>query len=429
MPDPLSNSPDFLAVRRGLLRMHQLAAKGLFESAEAEALRDAMDAPWEGLTAGERDRLTGLSADLNAISEILAERPAAEANPQAQGKLVEAYEARERGEWDRSLALLRRWDKYVPSALASYLRGSIWRAAGDAGVAAVFFDHASRLDPGNGNYEAVLLHVLKAVDLEKATERAEDVLAHSEDRTPAAVVHALEVVFATTHRAAESAANATFRRLIPLLERTLERMTEQEDIGGAALVGMTLSLLASCHERLRDTRRAYEYYSRAIQRDPRNDALLTARGQLGYGTGPQSATDFEQAVRLGSSLVWPYLYLAHYYLANNRFEEARTTCELGLQRKSSDRVRSELQEFLAISQAGLGYPEDVVRRAFESAIRTDPSNDRARRNLDMFESALATRAPRPKQWERRSESSLRTSSMEEVWDEIPSSLIRDPALV
>src|SRR5437879_1817548 len=109
MPEPLPTSPNYLTVRRGLLRMHQHAANGRFESAEADALRDAMDAPWEGLTAVERDRIAGLSADLNAIGETPTERPAAEMNPQAQGKLVEAYEARARGEWDRSLALLRRW--------------------------------------------------------------------------------------------------------------------------------------------------------------------------------------------------------------------------------------------------------------------------------------------------------------------------------
>ena len=189
-------------------------------------------------------------------------------------------------------------------------------------------------------------------------------------------------------------------------------MEGQEAVHGPGLTAMILSLLASCYEHIGDTRRAYEYYSRAIQHDPASDALLTARGQLFYGTGLQSAADFEQAVQLGSQLVWPYFFLAHYYLANNRFEEARSICERGLHKESSMRVRSELHEFLAIAQAGLDYPDDVIRRSFESAIRLDPSNDRAIRNLDRFETALSSRAPRPREWERASESSLRRFGQE-----------------
>jgi hypothetical protein len=166
MSEPRTASQNYLVVRRGLLRMHELAAAGQFESEEADAIRDAMDAPWEGLSATERARLTGLSVDLNAIGERSSERAPAEKNPEAQGKLVEAYEARERGEWDRSLDLLRRWDQSIPAALASYVRGSIWRAAGDLEVAAVFFEHAARLDPHNGTYQAALSDALKTADVD-----------------------------------------------------------------------------------------------------------------------------------------------------------------------------------------------------------------------------------------------------------------------
>jgi tetratricopeptide (TPR) repeat protein len=428
MAQPFPVSRNYMALIRGLLRMHRLAANGQFESGEADALRDAMDQPWEGLSEAERKRISGLSTDLNKISEIASEKPPVEMNPQAQEKLVEAYEAKEKGEWDKALDLLRRWEKYIPAALGSYLRGSIWRAAGDLAVAAIFFDHASRLDPDNGNYQAVLLHTLKNADPTEAATRAEHALAESEARFPATVVYALEIVFESTREATETQANSIYRRLIPILERTLVRLDERADVDSPALIGMTLVLLASCHEHLGDTRRAYEFYSRAIQRDPRNDVLLTARGQLAYDTTLQSAADFEQAVQLGSPLVWPYFFLAHYYLANNRLEDARSMCERGLHTQSSARVKSELQEFLAISQAGLGYPEDVVRRAFESAIRTEPSNDRARRNLERFEIALSSRAPRPQDWERPSESALRVFRREEVWTDIPSMSLREPEL-
>ena len=92
----------------------------------------------------------------------------------------------------------------------------------------------------------------------------------------------------------------------------------------------------------------------------------------------------------------PDFYLAHHYLANNRFEDCRLICERGLQIPASARAQSELWELLAISSAQLGYPEPVIRRAFENSIRVDPSNDRARRNLESFETAVTSRALSPR---------------------------------
>jgi tetratricopeptide (TPR) repeat protein len=416
-PQPFPVNPNYQTVIRGLLRMYRLAADGLFESPEADALRDAMDSPWEGLSDVERKRIAGLSEDLNAISEITSAEPPSMTNPQAQAKLVQAGEARWRGEWDRALELLRRWGKFAPPALVSYLRGAIWRAAGDAGTAAVFFEHASRLEPENGGYQAVLLHVLKTADPVEAANRAEQILEDSEARTPIVVIQAAEVAYRVARKVSESQAGPMFMRLIPILERSLIKMDGSEDMDGPDLTVMALSLLANCHQRIGDARRAYEYYSRAIQRDPRNETLLIARGLIAYGTNLRAAADFEQAISLGSTLVWPYYFLAHYYLVNNRFEDCRLMCERGLDKPCPARVKSELYEFLALAQAGLGYPEEPIRGAFEKAIRIDFSNERARRNLERFETALTSRAPQPKDWERGSESSMRMMGLEEGWSD------------
>src|SRR5262245_2491786 len=110
-PQPLSQSPAYQEVVRGLLRMHQYTVDGQDESDEADALRELMDRPWQKLSAAERERITGLSKDLYAVSGPTPAAPE-QMNPQAQGKLGEAYEARERGEWDRALELLRRWGKF-----------------------------------------------------------------------------------------------------------------------------------------------------------------------------------------------------------------------------------------------------------------------------------------------------------------------------
>ncbi|MGA2035512.1 MAG: hypothetical protein ABSG68_24960 [Thermoguttaceae bacterium] len=416
-PQPFPSSPSYQAVVRALLRMHSLTLEGQDESEEAESLRESMNEPWEGLSDVERERVTGLSKDLYEMSDNPTRAPEP-MNPQAQGKLNEAYEARERGAWDRALVLLRRWGRYLPAALISYLQGTIWRAAGDPVAAAVFFEHASQLEPDNENFQAVLLDALRTADPTLAAARAEVVLHNSEARKPVVVVCAAQIIFGTVRGMSDAEATPTYRRLIPIMERALARLEGEVDMHLPAPKGMALVLLATCCREIGDTQRAYSYYSRAIQLDPTNDALLTARGMLMYGTDPNSTADFDRAIRLGAQLVWPYYYLAHHYLANNRFEDCRLICDRALQIPASRRVQSELCEFLAISLAGLGYPEPVIRRAFENSVRVDPSNDRARRNLQRFETAVASRAPQPKNWESRSESSLRAFARKEtIWPE------------
>ena len=97
-------------------------------------------------------------------------------------------------------------------------------------------------------------------------------------------------------------------------------------------------------------------------------------------------------------------------MINKRFNEGRRLCEEALERPGSPAVKSELSEWMAIAQAGLGYPAEMVRASFEDAIRLDPSNERARRNLNAFDSAVR---PTAGIWETRSPPSVRTSGLAE----------------
>ena len=142
---PLVLSPNYLAVARGIRELHRLAHEGRDDSPEADAIRDATDGPWAALSDVERSRASGLSEDLFDISEPPEGEP--EANPQAQAQFNDALQARDRGEWDRALELLRRWSKHLPPAKVSYLRGLIWEEAGDPETAILFYEHVASLDP------------------------------------------------------------------------------------------------------------------------------------------------------------------------------------------------------------------------------------------------------------------------------------------
>jgi tetratricopeptide (TPR) repeat protein len=161
-PKPLTMNPSYVAMMRGTRELHQFLAAGKDDSPEADAIRDATDGPWKALSEVERNRIRNLSEDLYSLVE--PPPPAQPMNPQAQAKLNAAYEARQRGDWDRALDLLRRWRAHIDPALVSYLRGSIWLEAGDAATAALFFEHACELNPEAENYQFLYLTALDMSD-------------------------------------------------------------------------------------------------------------------------------------------------------------------------------------------------------------------------------------------------------------------------
>jgi tetratricopeptide (TPR) repeat protein len=406
---PLILSPNYLTVVRGIHEMHRLIADGQEDSPAAEADRDATDRPWQALTEVERRRASGLSEDLYSITE--APPPAQSMDPQAAARLNDAVEARQRGEWDRALELLRKWRAFVAPALVSYLRGSVWSEAGDARTAVLFYEHAWRLQPDNGNYLAIFLHALDVVDPAAARQRGDEILRQPDRFPPVAVVRAADVVFKAARALPEVDATQLFRRLIPVLQGALARIEAGDESGvDNSSYAMAVSLLGFSYEFLGETQLAANYYTRGLAAQPQNDGLLVARGILLYGSSLRAITDLELAVRQGSPVIWPYFYLAHHYLVTGDFQRCRVLSERATEMPGSAAVKSELAEWLAISESELAFPVEMVRASFENALRLDPSNERARRNLAAFEAAFR---PPAREYETRSAALVRASGLAE----------------
>ncbi len=413
---PQFGSPSFKSVAKGLVVLHRLIKDGKDDSPEAESVRDALDAPLKALNRIEKERAQALSEDLYSVSEPPAETTQKAMNPQAQQQLIEVFEARRSKEWDRALTLLRRWSEYISPAPLSYLRGSIWLEAGNPDVAEVFYAHASESDPANANYRAVYLHALAQANPDAAEKLAQEVLADDAKYAPLVVARAAGILrFNKARRASVAESADLYRSLISILERNMARIANDEDVGrSTSAYELTVGLLGFCQEFLGNLGAAVDYYTRALRVGPNNDGLLAARGILLYGTSPRAITDFQQAVDLGSPVVWPYLFLAHHYLITNRFEECRVMCETGLRMHGSDTAKSQLEQWRAIAQAELGFPVESVRSGFEAALRLDPSNELARRNQDAFEAFLRTpQASRTSRWEEESETTVRQLGLAE----------------
>jgi tetratricopeptide (TPR) repeat protein len=410
-PRPLTMSANYLVTVRGLRELHRLTVTGRQDSPEADAVRDATDLPWQALTEVEKKRLSGLSEDLYSITDPRQAAPR-ELNPQVQSRLVEVYQARQRGEWDRVLELLRRWATYIEPSVLGYLRGTTWRDAGDPQTAAIFLEQAASLQPDNGNYLAFLLDTLNRFDLTEARRRAGEILEAPDRYEPVVIARATDVLFDAARSLPMVEASRLFNRLIPILESALTRI-EAGDEGGVdrSTFSWTCALLGFCHESLGETQAALSCYSRGIAADPSNDGLLVARGIHLYGGSPRAVKDFESAIQSGSTLILPYYFLAHHDLVVGLFEQCRAFSERGLEMEGPDTIKSELAEWLAISQSELGYPAEVVRESFDLSIRFDPTNERARRNLATFEAA--DRPIPANAYETRDRSAIRVSGLSE----------------
>ena len=408
-------SPSFQLVAKGLVALHRLIKAGKDDSPEAEATRDSLDSPLKALNRIEKERAQWLSEDLYSVSEPPATTTQKEMNAQAQQEFYEAIEARRGQEWDRALTLLRRWREHTSPALLSLQRGLIWLEAGNPDVAVVFFGHASESDPSNAMYQASYLHALAESDPDAAEKLAQELLADDNKYAALLVARAAAILLRNSRTASNAESVTLYHRLISILERNLEKIEEENYATRDVALATTIGPLGFCYEFLGNAKAAVNCYSLGIQVNPSNDALFVARGILQYGNSPRAISDFEQAVSLDSPVIWPYLFLAHHCLVTSQFEQCRAMCEAGLRMNGSDSAKSQLEEWRAIAQAELGFPPELVRAAFESATRLDPSNELAKRNRDLFEASL--RAPRVRptlsNWEQKSVAAVRNLGLAE----------------
>lgn len=405
---PLTMNPNYLLMVRGTRELHKLLAAGKDDSPEADAIRDATDGPWEALSEVERNRIRKLSEDLYALVEPAPiSQPI---RPQAQAELNEANEARQNGDWDRALELLRRLAPFLSADVLSFFRGRTWLDAGDAETAVFFLGHACRLQPDNGSYLTTFLYALERVDPHAALARAQGILLAPDKVSPIVVVRAADIVFDARGSLPETEASHQARQLIPVIDRALAR-AETEGGMDRSHVGIAILLQSRCHELLGNTKAAVDSLGRGLQSDPDNPGFLVMRGTLLYGSSPRAIDDLELAIRNGSTEIWPFYFLARHHLLTGRFEDSRRLCERALAMRGSPAVMSEISEWMAITQAELGFPAEMVRASLENATRFDPSNERATRNLAAFGAANPTITH--KTWETRSANVVRMSALAE----------------
>ncbi len=141
------SNPSYVTYVELLHRLHALIQAGKGDDAEADEVRDQMDAPWYGMDSEEISRVRGISADLytlgpdSPIKHSDRERYITDA---MSAKLAPLVLSRS---WDRVLDELRQSPGEISWDLAAQYRAEAYAKLGEGEIAKKFLAEAWRLNP------------------------------------------------------------------------------------------------------------------------------------------------------------------------------------------------------------------------------------------------------------------------------------------
>jgi tetratricopeptide (TPR) repeat protein len=391
MNETLISNENYRSYIRSVLRMYAYLDANLFDSDEADVLREQMIKPWYALSQEERKRMDGLVMDLNVLREsrertgpiVLSEKQ----HQEGLARIREVFDLKSAGRYDEALTHLRKWQNVIAPQFVWHFRGSCWNFMEVPEVAVEFFREAVRIDPSNEKFAGVYLATLKKTNFEEAKKIAGVVMKEPKKHDLTLVVYAADVEANFINFGDEAKLIDRTRRLANVLENVMQRLIAGEiKEQGPAVVGMAGMLLSSCYVTLGDTEQAHGLLTFLINAIEPNDPLLyAARGKLNYPTKDDSVKDLITSINLGLAMSWPFVWIATYYLEKGEYSACKKTCLDAFKRPLVPKIRSELLELLAIAEASSGAGANDVRKLFEEAIQTDIKNTRAIYNLTKFE--------------------------------------------
>lgn len=368
-------------LERLTLALHAIIRAGRGNDDEADQVREQMVDIWETLSPERRTLLDNLSGDLFMLAgdEVL------ETGETPSRSFAQTMDAWQRDDWVATLTLLRRSEvrATVPDHRVAYIRGRCWSSLGYFEAALAFFEHAAHLAPDNDNYAYLALDaLLRSGRMDEALERANAIL---REQAPSVrrMFKAADVLFHAAWHFDEAVAATVYKRVLLVLDRALaldaslpaEERLSSLTVGGYVVKGL-------CHEHLEQPLEAKQAYTAALAVDPESDAALTARGLVSLDTDRAAALrDFERAVKKGTPLLWPYLYLAHDALQSGEFRRCLDMSQQAMARTRAPVLRANLMEWMAIASLVLSPGSKMSVALLQDAQAANPLSDRIAANL------------------------------------------------
>jgi tetratricopeptide (TPR) repeat protein len=387
-----SNFAEYAAL---LVEIHRHISANADESEDAQRTRDRMDTYWSAMSGTERDVAQGLSADLYSIGSPSA--PVGGKMPPDSAR--EIGEVLSSGDWARTIITLRKHQTHVPSDLLASTRGRAWSQLGLRLVALAFLREAYRLNPEKPEHRYLLLDCLAAIPELKEECRRESLRAIEDQSVESKVlIRATTNLFYLNREAKPEEARRTNEIIIATTHRAVDELLKTElDYVDIAAVTLALMQQGACYAAVGNLEGALRAHARALEVNPGDAGVFTARGLLLFGTDPAGgARNFEEAVARRIDNPWPYFFLAFYYVTQGRFVAALRMCQIAESLSSlSRKARAAVNEMIAISLAETGAPREGVIARFTAALELDPSETRIQENFRVYQASLH-KAPSPR---------------------------------
>jgi tetratricopeptide (TPR) repeat protein len=223
--------------------------------------------------------------------------------------------------------------------------------------------------------------LIKARRFDEALARAESQIERSQ-LTPGLRIQAATVLLTAAKAMPDEQARPVYERAIEVLQPALEASSQLLPV----VVVIGHRTLGFCHEALGQSQRALGAYHNALQVEPDDPTILAARGLLLAKSGlPGAVPDFERAVAHGTTLIAPYIHLAHDSLIRGDYRRCLELCHRILSMTARPRILAATLQWVAFAQFELGSPQEQIRRSFLAALALDPLNEKIRENLRQFE--------------------------------------------
>ncbi len=282
MQEARALSTEFRLVAAGMRELARLDALGLNDSDEADAVRDTMDAPWYRLSVSEEKLARILSADLYSLTD--PPHDVEPMNSQAQDKLKNAVALAELGDGAGSLALLRRWGRFVDPAILAFVRGWIWSRFGDLATAYLFFRRECELAPEDEQAPLGCLFALAKSDTPAAVAQAVGCVESSKVHSMAMVSLSVSILYQQGWHAGDKDRMAS---LIEAAHAAYSRCANVFPPDPHSTAGgyrkLAASVLAFLHADRGDRDEALGWFDKAMAIDPFDEELRSFRAQVAAG--------------------------------------------------------------------------------------------------------------------------------------------------
>ena len=367
----------YLAYAAHSLRYHDLQLRNDADTSAAEGLEEEMSAQWSSLDDVQRKSLSGIGSDLIWIRSkaVLAPRGRKLEEIEESDKRM-LLEATKSNDYHAVLHHLRICAAAVSPEKLAFARGGAYRHAGLPRLGAIFHDFAAELDKNNGAIGVLALRALDQLDPEMATRRSRAILDSLFPYPPVVVVLCVGTLL---ERSRQNAPPTNTDYYANIILKAIDRLDLEPS--SRETRAMVYQLAGSNFEVLGRADDAIRWFEEGLKLSPDNDVMLVGAGALKYRADPDQAVKLlEKAIKLKSSLVYPYYLLAHFHLRRRDFGQSLRYIQLASRFAEAEEVKAELLAWSAICQEGM-LPEDTRRSLFEKAKAMSQSSSRIAKNL------------------------------------------------